>query len=393
MLNFNLHIPTRIVFGSGTQKQVGSLLKPLAKKILVHYGGGSIRKSGLYDEVIASLNENGIDFVELGGVVPNPRLSLVHEGIALCKAEGVDFILAVGGGSAIDSAKAIAMGVYYDGDIWEVYEQGKAVDKALPLATVLTIPAAGSESSPGTVITNEEKQMKLGYNNKNLVPVISFMNPELFFTLPKSQIGNGVADMMSHIFERYFTNTKNTDLTDGLCESVLRTIIKNAPVVSENPQDYEAWCEVGFAGSVAHNNLLGMGREEDWACHGMEHELSAIYDVAHGAGLAVLTPAWMEYVYKDNVGMFVQFAVNVMGVSCSYRNPDAIVREGIARLREFFHKLGMAGTLAELGIDGANLELMAKKATWIAYGDDEQPLGGLKKLYWQDVLNIYNLAK
>lgn len=392
MLNFDLHIPTRIIFGRDTQKEIGALLKPHAKKILLHYGGSSIKKSGLYDTVVGSLKENGMDFVELGGVVPNPRLSLVHEGIALCRKEGVDLILAVGGGSVIDSAKAIAIGFYYDGDVWEVYEQGKPITAALPVATVLTIPAAGSESSNSTVVTNEEKQMKLGYGSNLVRPLLSVMNPELFFSLPKNQIANGVADMMSHIFERYFTNTVQTDLTDGLCETTLKTIMKNALLVSADPQNYDAWCQVGFGGTIAHNDLLGLGRAQDWACHGMEHELSAIYDVAHGAGLAVLTPAWMQYVYKSNIPMFVQFAVNIMGVEGSYRDPDALVLEGIARLREFFRKMGLPSTLKELGIDGGKLELMAKKATGEAYGS-EHPLGGLKKLYWQDVLEIYKLAQ
>lgn len=392
MLNFDLHIPTRIIFGKDTHKEIGALLKPHGKKVLLHYGGNSIKKSGLYDQVVASLKESNLEFVELGGVVPNPRLSLVHKGIELCKKESVDLILAVGGGSAIDSAKAIAMGVYYDGDVWEIYEQGKPVTKAMPVATILTIPAAGSESSSSTVITNEEKQMKLGYGSVHVRPLLSVMNPELFYTLPKNQVANGVADMMSHIFERYFTNTVHTDLTDGLCETTLKTIMKNALLVSEDIRNYDAWCQVGFGGTIAHNDLLGLGREQDWACHGMEHELSAIYDVAHGAGLAVLTPAWMQYVYKTNVNMFVQFAVNVMGVEGSYRDPDAIVMEGIARLREFFGKMGLPSTLSELGIDESKLEVMAKKSTGEAYGE-EYPLGGLKKLYWQDVLEIYKMAK
>ncbi len=392
MLNFDFYAPARILFGRDTQKEIGALLKPHAKKILLHYGGSSIKKSGLYDTVVSSLKDNGLEFVELSGVVPNPRLSLVQTGIALCKKENVDLILAVGGGSAIDSAKAIAMGVYYEGDVWDIYEQGLPIEKALPVAIILTIPAAGSESSGDTVITNEEKQLKYGYGSPRLRPLLSIINPELFFTLPKNQVANGVADMMSHVFERYFTNTTHTDLTDSLCETVLRTIMKNALIVNKDPQDYEAWCEVGFGGTVAHNGLVGMGREQDWACHNMEHELSAIYDVAHGAGLAVLTPAWMQYVYQDNVNMFVQFAVNVMGVNGSYRDPDAIVQEGIARLREFFQKMGLPSTLHELGIDESKLELMAKKSTSAAFGK-ESPIGGLKKLYWQDVLAIYNLAK
>ena len=392
MLNFDYCAPTRLIFGEGVQKTVGETLKPHTKKLLLHYGGQNIKKSGLYDEIVASLRSAGVDFVELGGVVPNPRLSLVREGIALCKTEGVDLILAVGGGSVIDSSKAIAAGMCYDGDVWEIYHKNVPIQKALPVATVLTIPAAGSEASSSSVITNEETQMKIGYNAPALRPLVSFINPKLFFTLPKNQVANGVADMMSHIFERYFTNTTHTDLTDALCEATLRVIMKNALILANEPQQYDAWCEVGFGGTVAHVDILGLGRQDDWACHGIEHELSAIYDVPHGAGLAVLTPGWMRYVYKDNVNMFVQFAVNVMGVDGSYRDPDAIVAEGIARLSEFFGKMGLPKTLSELGIGGDRLEEMAKKATGAAFGSEE-PLGGLKKLYWQDVLAIYELVK
>ncbi|MHC1785505.1 MAG: iron-containing alcohol dehydrogenase [Christensenellales bacterium] len=392
MLNFDLYTPARIVFGRGTQQQIGKLLKPHATKVLLHYGGGSIKRSGLYDQVIQSLHENGIQYVELGGVKPNPRLDLVHEGIALCRAQGVDLILAVGGGSAIDSAKAIAMGVYLDHDVWDVYEQQLPVERALPVAIILTIPAAGSESSGDTVITKEETQRKYGYGSPKLRPLVSIMNPELFFTLPKDQIANGVADMMSHVFERYFTNTLHTDLTDSLCEAVLKTIIKNAPKLMQDPKDYDSWAEIGFSGTVAHNGLVGMGREQDWACHGIEHELSAHYDVAHGAGLAVLTPAWMQYVHATNPDMFVQFAVNVMGVEGSFRDQEAIIQEGIARLRQFYRVMGLPQTLRELGIDSGKLTEMAQKATGFAFGT-EDPIGGLKKLNWQDVEQIYLLCK
>jgi len=392
MLSFDYYAPTRILFGKGEENIIGSRIQPLAKKILLHYGGGSIKSSGLYDRIIASLKSSGVEFVELGGVLPNPRLSLVRTGIALCQQEQVDLILAVGGGSVIDSAKAIAMGVYYDGDIWNVFRSGEAVSRALPIATILTIPASGSESSGDTVITNEEEQLKSPYASPLLRPAFSVMNPELFFTLPENQLGFGVADMMSHVFERYFTNTARTDLTDGLCEATLKTLMRNAPYALSNRQDYDAWSELGFAGTVAHNGLLGMGRSEDWACHRMEHELSAIYDVAHGAGLAVLTPAWMRYVYKNNVPMFVQFAVNVMGVEGSLRDPALIVEEGITRLCAFFARLGLPCTLNEIGIDESRLEEMAKKSTGASNGN-ERPLGGIMKLYWQDVLAIYLMVK
>ena len=392
MLNFDFYAPARILFGKGEENRIGELLKPRAKKVLLHYGSGSVKRSGLLDRVTDSLKKSGIGYVELSGVLPNPRLSLVHEGIALCRKEQVDLILAVGGGSVIDSAKAIAVGVYYDGDVWDLYETFLQVDRALPVATILTIPAAGSESSEHTVITNEEKGLKRGYGNPLLRPVLSIMNPELFYTLPKAQLGYGVADMMSHVFERYFTNTTHTDLTDGLCEVTLKTLMKNAPIALNDMQNYEAWCELGFGGTVAHNGLVGMGREQDWACHDMEHMLSAVYDIPHGAGLAVLTPGWMQYVYKDNINMFVQFAVNVMGVEGSFRDPDAIVQEGIDRLKAFFLRMGLPSSLKDFGIGEDRLEEMAKKATGAAFGS-ERPLGGLKKLYWQDVLAIYHSVK
>jgi hypothetical protein len=324
----------------------------------------------------------------LGGVVPNPRLKLVYEGIELCRKEGVDFILAVGGGSAIDSAKAIGVGVCNDTDIWEFYEKRLPVSRTLPVATILTIPAAGSETSRSSVITNEEKEMKYGLDTEAIYPVFSIMNPELFFTLPKDQIANGVADMISHIMERYFTNTISTDLIDELCEATLRTIIRNAPVLIKDPNDYDAWAQIGHSGSMAHTGILGLGRAQEWSCHPMEHELSALYDVAHGAGLAALTPAWMEYVYRENLPMFVQFAVNVMGVQGSFREPEAIAREGISRLREFFGSIGLPATLKDMRIGTDKLEYMAKKSTRAEYGC-ENPVGAIKPLYWQDVLEIY----
>ena len=392
MLNFNYYNRTRIIFGKNEHKDVGSFIDSSVKKVLFHFGGQSIKKSGVYEEVINSLKTNGIEYVELGGVKPNPRVSLVREGIELCRKENVDFILAVGGGSVIDSAKAIAIGVNYEGDVWDFYANGAKIEKALPVATILTIPAAGSESSTGSVITNEEEQLKLACGDELLRPIFSIINPELYFTLPQNQIANGVSDIMSHIMERYFTNTTNTDLTDGLCETTLKTVMKNGLILKKDNKNYDAWAEIGFAGNIAHNGLLGLGREQDWASHDIEHELSAIYDVAHGAGLSVITLAWMKYVYKTNLSMFVQFAVNVMGVEGNFRDQDAIALEGINRLKEFYIKMGLPVTLKELGIDESNLEIMAKKATNFTNGK-EALLGGFKKLNWEDVLAIYNLAK
>ncbi len=391
MENFDYCNPTRILFGRDAEQQVGVLTRSHAKKALLHYGGGSIRRSGLYDAVVAALNAAGVDFVELGGVQPNPRLTLVQTGIEQCRREGVDFILAVGGGSVIDSAKAIALGVPHAGDVWDFFDSGRPATTALKVGTVLTIPAAGSESSPNTVITNEAAGRKLGYGAEVLRPVFSILNPAHCLTLPAEQLGYGVSDMMSHIFERYFTRTEAADLTDELCEGTLRAIMRNARRVRANPQSYDAWAEVVFGGYVAHKGLLGMGRLQDWACHAMEHEWSACYDVAHGAGLAVLTPAWMEAVWRECPGIFQQFAVNVMGVDGSLRDPEGLVIEGIRRLRAFYAELGLPASLEALGIGTDQLERMARQATHIAYGE-ERPIGGLKKLAWQDVLAIYRLC-
>lgn len=391
MLNFDYQNRTRIIFGKNEHRNIGKLIKPYANKVLFHFGGQSIKKSGVYEDVINSLLENHIDFVELGGVKPNPRLSLVNEGIELCRKEKLDFILAVGGGSVIDSAKAIAIGIPYNGDVWDFYCKDIEIKEAIPVATILTIPAAGSESSTGTVITNEEKQLKLSCGCELLRPLLSIINPELYFTLPRNQIANGISDMMSHIMERYFTNTPNTDLIDGLCESTLKTIMKNGSIIINDNKNYDAWAEIALSGNIAHNGLLGLGREQDWASHKIEHELSAIYDVAHGAGLSVITPAWMKYVYKENPAMFEQFAINVMGVESTSKSQEEIINEGIEKLKSFYKKLGLPTSLKELNINESNLELMAKKSTNFKDGE-EILIGGLKKLNWEDVLAIYNLA-
>ena len=391
MLNFDYQNKTRIVFGKDTHKQIGSLIKPFTSKVLLHYGSGSIKKNGIYDDVIRSLKEQSIEFIELGGVKPNPRLSLIHEGIDLCRKEKIGFILAVGGGSVIDSAKAIAIGVPYDGDVWDFFAAGKHPDTVLPVATVLTIPATGSESSIRSVISDEKTQRKLGYGNEKIRPVVSVINPEIYFSLPDFQIACGVCDMMSHIMERYFTNTTHTDLIDGLSESTMKTIMKNGLILKRDHTNYDAWAEVAFSGTLAHNGFLNLGREQDWACHAMEHEMSAIYDVAHAAGLTVVTPAWMKYVYQTNLPMFVQFAVNVMGVEGSFRDQEWIALEGICRLEDFYSKMEMPLSMKEIDIDSENFELMAKKATGFAFGK-ENKIGGLKKLTWEDVLAIYQLA-
>lgn len=393
MINFDYENRTRIVFGKDRHKEIGALIKPYADKVLFHYGGESIKKSGLYDDVVESLKTSNIEIIELGGVKPNPRLTLVHEGIKLCRENQIDFILAVGGGSVIDSSKAIALGTLYEGDVWDFFLTKQPADKVLDVATILTLPATGSESSDSVVVQNEDCQLKLGYNSNKVRPVFSIVNPELFFTLPECQISNGVCDMMSHITERYFTNTLYTDVTDGLCESTLKAMMKNGKALMKNKRDYNAWAEISFAGTLAHTGLLGLGRVGDWASHKLEHELSAIYDVAHGAGLSVILPSWMRYVYKTNVNMFVQFAVNVMGVEASFREPESIALEGIDRLEDFFKSLNLPTTLRELGIENSNYEVMAKKITWYQEDGFEIPVGGFQKLYWKDIVKIFELAE
>lgn len=393
MENFTYHNHTKIIYGRSTQNKVGEEVKKITDKILLHFGGGSIKRSGLYDTVIASLREHGVELVELGGVVPNPRLDLVRKGIEICRREKITLILAVGGGSVVDSAKAIAMGVPEEnGDVWGNFISRDQIKKAIAVATILTLPATGSEASPNTVITDDATQLKLGYGSDLLRPVFSILNPELFFTLPKNQIANGVCDMMCHIFERYFTRTPYVELTDELCEATLRTIIANARKLMKNPSDYNAWAEIGFAGTLAHNNLLGLGRVQDWASHGMEHEISAIYDVAHGAGLATVVPAWMRYVHQTDTARFARFAEKVFGISAPDEKSLAIA--GIDALEAFWRELGLPTTMRELGIpDDSRFEEMAKKAVLSRSRDgSEIPQGNFRKLYSDDILAIYRLA-
>ena len=340
MENFVYQNPTKIIFGKGMENQVGEEVSRYSMKILLHYGGGSIKQTGLYDRVVSSLQKAGVEYLELPGVKPNPRLSLVHEGTKKCREQGINFILAVGGGSVIDSAKAIAMGVPYTGNVWDFFA-GKAVLKeALPVGAILTIPAAGSEASTASVITNEDGWYKRGFNSDLIYPRFSILNPELAFTLPKYQVACGASDIMAHLMERYFTNTLNVELMDRLIEGTLKTVINNAPLVLEKSGNYDAWAEMMWAGTVAHNNLLNTGRTGDWASHDIEHEISAIYDVAHGAGLSVVFPAWMKYVYQHDIKRFAQYAARVWNVDYSYWSPERTALEGISRLENFYRSPG-----------------------------------------------------
>jgi alcohol dehydrogenase len=385
MESFSFRCATKIVFGKNTENQVGTEIKPFGKKVLIHYGTGSIKKSGLYDRVAASLKKEGIAFVELSGAVPNPRLSLVRTGIALCRKEKVDCILAIGGGSAIDSAKAIAIGVPYSGDVWDFYAGKASPEKALPIATVLTIPAAGSEASSSSVITTEDGNYKKAVTADCLRPVFSILNPELTVTLPPFQTACGAADIMAHVMERYFTNVKDVDFTDRLCEATLRTIIDNVPKVLKNPTDYAARAEIMWAGTIAHNDLLGTGRNGDWSSHGIEHELSGLYDVIHGAGLAVIFPAWMKFVYQHDLPRFVQFARRVWNVPAS-SSPDNTALAGIDAMKKFFKSIGLPVTLSELGIKDNRSKEMSQRCA----GDGT--IGSFVALAAKDIEKIFALA-
>jgi len=354
--------------------------------VLLHYGGGSVKKSGLLGRIAASLRAAGIEHVELGGVQPNPRLALVREGIRLCREKGIGFILAVGGGSVIDSAKAIAIGVPHPGDVWDFYLKKTPVKESLPVGVVLTIAAAGSEASNGSVITNEQGWYKKDAGGEAMRPKFAILNPELSFTLPPYQTACGGADIMAHVLERYFTREPAVDFTDRLCEATLQTIIEHLPLALAQPEHYDARAQIMWAGTVAHNDLLGTGRTGDWASQMIEHELSAIYDVAHGAGLAVIFPAWMRYVYRTDVPRFARFAVRVWGVQPRFDSPERTALEGIARTKAFFHESGLPTSLQELGAEEARIEEMAGKAT------ESGPLGSFQKLSTADVAAIYRLA-
>ncbi len=387
MENFTFCNPTKIIFGKGTEAQTGREVARYAKKVLLHYGGGSIKASGLYDRVCRSLKEAGVQFEELGGVKPNPRLSMVREGIRICREKKIELILAVGGGSVIDSSKAIGIGVPSKDDVWDFYLKKRPVNEMLPVGVVLTIPAAGSESSNGSVITNEEGWLKKDAGGECMRPRFAIMNPELTFSLPPYQTACGAADIMAHVMERYFTRVPAVDFTDRLCEATLRTIIECVPVALAQPDDYAARAEIMWASTIAHNDLLSTGRVGDWASHMIEHELSGIYDVAHGAGLAVTFPAWMKHVYKNDVARFARFAVRVWGVEPRFDWVERTALEGIGRAKAFFRDIGLPTSLKELGIKDDRLEEMAKKAT--AAG----PLGNFVKLGKDDVVSIYRLAQ
>jgi alcohol dehydrogenase YqhD (iron-dependent ADH family) len=389
MENFRYFNPTAIIFGRGTESRVGQETRARGRRVLVHYGGGSVVRSGLYGRVLDSLRQAGVTFFELGGAQPNPRLSLVRRGIELCRAEGIDFILAVGGGSAIDSAKAIALGVPYGGDVWDFYAAAAVPSAALPVGCVLTLPAAGSESSVSSVITHEEAGLKRFCDTEHIRPAFAIMNPELSFTLPPYQTACGAADIMAHVMERYFTNVRNTALTDRLCEATLRTVIEAVPAALAEPENYAARAEIMWAGAIAHNDLLGTGRVGDWASHMIEHELSALNDVAHGAGLAVVFPAWMRHVLRHDVQSFVRFAVRVWNVEERFHDPEGTAREGIARLEGFFRSIGLPTRLSEIGVTEKDFDRVAERCRRF----DADTVGHFVKLDGRGIRAVLELAR
>lgn len=392
MENFNYYAPTKIVFGKGTELQTGELVRECGcRKVLVHYGSGSAKKSGLLDRIFAALEEAGIEYVPLGGVVPNPRLSLVYEGITLCRKESVDFILAVGGGSVIDSAKAIGYGMANEGDVWDFYARKRTAAGCLPLGVVLTIAAAGSEMSDSSVITNEDGWIKRGYSSNYVRPRFAVMNPELTMTLPAYQTESGCVDIMMHTMERYLNQAQNMELTDGISEALLRTVMKNAKLLLEDPGNYEARAEVMWAGSLSHNGLTGCGTDGgDWASHQLEHELGGMYDVAHGAGLAAVWGSWARYVMDARPERFARLAVQVLGVEDT---GDAVetAQSGIQAMEQFYRSIQMPVNLRELGIEPSDEEIreLARKCSF----DGARTIGCVKKLDREDIFQIYMRAR
>ena len=393
MKDFNYYAPTEVVFGQQSEEQVAALVKKYGgTKVLVHYGGQSAVKSGLLDKICGLLTEGGIPFVKLGGVVPNPRLSLAQQGIELCRKEGVDFLLAVGGGSVIDSAKCIAYGVPYEGNVWDIYLGKAAPAKMLPVASVLTIPAAGSEMSEASVITNEDGDVKIGYSNSLSRPKFAIMNPCRTFSLPPYQTAAGVTDMMMHTMERYFTKDDDMDLTTDIAEAMLRSMKEAVFAVLKNPEDYRYRAQIMWGGSLMHNGLTGCGVSDDWATHQIEHELSAMFDVTHGAGLAAVWPSWARYVMHENLSRFVRFAVNVMGVPNDFTDPEGTALKGIEAMERFYHAIGMPINIKELiGKDVTDEEI--REMTRKCSRDYQRTVGCLKVLKAEDMEAIYKMAR
>lgn len=391
MQNFEFYTPTRVIFGRETHHSVGDIIAGYGyRKVLLHYGGGSIKKNGTYDAVTASLERAGIGYVELGGVEPNPKLSLAKKGIELCRQEAIELVLAVGGGSAIDSAKMIAVGACNEGDPWEFSMKKRTPSGALPVGVVLTLSASGSEMSSSCVITNEEAQLKRGYTTPYHRPLFAICNPELTYTVSRFQTGCGIVDIMMHTMERYFSNSPDTDLTDRIAEGLLKSVVDAGKVAVERPEDYEARATLMWASSLSHNDLTGLGREVFMVCHQLEHELSGMYDrVAHGAGLSVVWPAWAKYVYTRAPKRFAQYANRVWGCELDRVHPERTALEGILATEEYFRSIGMPVRLSELEVDGEGFEEMAEKCT--LWGGRTLP--GYVVLDKKEIIDIFEMAK
>ena len=392
MFDFKYFTPTKVLFGKNTEDKVAELIQEFGgKKVLIHYGGGSVIRSGLMQRVTDKLDAAGIAYVKLGGAVPNPHLSLVYEGIELCKKEGVDFLLAVGGGSAIDSAKAIGYGLMNEGDVWDLYDYKRQAKASMPLGVILTLAATGSEMSDSSVITKEEGLIKRGYSSDFGRPKFAILNPELTMTLPDYQTACGCTDIMMHTMERYFTNGGNMELTDSMAEALLRTVKENAKILARDPKNYDARAEVMWAGSLSHNGLTGCGNDGgDWMTHKLEHELGGLYDVAHGAGLAAIWGSWARYVYKNCLPRFKRYAINVMGVP-STGTDEEIALKGIEAMEDFYREIKMPTNLRELGVNATDddLKLMAHKCAVGVKGGK----GSARFLKEEDMLEIYKMSR
>ena len=384
-----MSLPTRLIYGKGRASEAGAFLKEYTDSILFVYGGGSVKKTGLYDTVVNSLKENNIAFKELSGVPSNPDIAFVRKGIAIVKENNISFIFGVGGGSVIDVCKAIAAGALYDGDPWDFFS-GTRINAALPVGDILTIPGTGSESSLNTVISNNTTKEKVGIASRFLRPVFSIMDPELCVTIPKHAIASPVFDMLSHTMERYFSETEHTDTTDGIAKAVMRSIIKNGTAAYEDPSDVDAWGELMLASDYSHNELTGFGKKHDWANHGMEEVISGIYGIPHGAGLAVVTLAWMKYVYEKHIPIFVQFAVNVMGIRGHLHEPKRVAEDGIKALEKWVKGMNLPTHLSEFNITDEYFELMAERAC--SY-HRRKMIGSLEELKPEDIVNIYRIAQ
>ena len=392
MKDFVYYAPTEVLFGADSEEKVAAeVIRYGGHRVLVHYGGQSARKSGLLDKVCTQLREAGLEVFELGGVVPNPRLSKVREGIALCRKEGIDFLVAIGGGSVIDSCKAIGYGVVYQGDVWDFYAGKAQAEGCLPIGVVLTIPAAGSEMSESSVISNEDGDIKRGYTSRWCRPRFAIMNPERTYTLPEWQTAAGVTDIMMHIMERYFSHDDDMTLTTEVAEGILRTMKDSVFEVLKDPCNYRHRAMIMWGGSLAHNGLAGCGMQDDWATHQLEHELSAMFDVTHGAGLAAVWPSWARYVYRENVSRFVRFAVKVMGVENDFSDPEGTALRGIEAMERFYHAIGMPVNIHELigrPLTDDEIQEMVRKCS----RDYSSPQGHFKVLEAKDLGNIYRMA-